>query len=67
VIRALSSLGFTVVRVGHHIALRRAKQDGGTDTMTLPNHRTIKASTLRTAISLAGISREEFLEAYSRS
>jgi hypothetical protein len=35
--------------------------------MTLPNHRTLKASTLRTAISLAGISREEFLEAYSRS
>jgi predicted RNA binding protein YcfA (HicA-like mRNA interferase family) len=67
VIRALVSLGFAVVRVGNHIALRREQQGGGAETMTLPNHRTIKVSTLRTAISLAGIDRKEFLEAYSRS
>jgi predicted RNA binding protein YcfA (HicA-like mRNA interferase family) len=67
VIRALGSLGFFVVRMGNHIALRREMSTSGADTMTLPNHAALKGSTLRTAISLAGISREEFLEAYSRS
>jgi len=67
VIRALGSLGFVVVRMGNHIALRRERSGSGADTMTLPNHPALKGSTLRTAISLAGIGRDEFLEAYSRS
>ncbi|MCX6636430.1 MAG: hypothetical protein NT090_15330 [Acidobacteria bacterium] len=53
--------------MGNHIALRRESSASGANTMTLPNHPLLKGSTLRTAISLAGISRDEFLEAYSRS
>lgn len=34
-------------------------------TLTIPNHLKIKASTLRTVCSKAGISKEEFLEAYN--
>jgi predicted RNA binding protein YcfA (HicA-like mRNA interferase family) len=67
VIRALESLGFAVVRTGNHIALRREKPGTGADTMTLPNHRILKSSTLRTAISLAKIDRDEFLAAFARS
>lgn len=44
------------------------KNDDGTRTpLTLPNHRTIKASTLRTLIRQAKIPREEFLRAYWKS
>ncbi|MHB0876803.1 MAG: type II toxin-antitoxin system HicA family toxin [Anaerolineae bacterium] len=64
VLKALAALGFRVVRDGNHIALTRDNPDGSRIPMTLPNHRTIKASTLRTVLSQAGISRDEFLEAY---
>ena len=64
VIKALEQLGFVRVREGNHIALRR-QNAGGTETpMTLPNHRTIKSSTLRTILTQAGIARDEFLAAY---
>jgi hypothetical protein len=33
----------------------------------MPNHPTLKASTLRTILTQAGISREEFLRAYERA
>ncbi len=65
VLRALISLGFEVVREAEHIALQRENPDGTISTMTIPNHRTIKGSTLRTICSLSGIPRDEFLDAYN--
>ncbi|MEN1680802.1 MAG: type II toxin-antitoxin system HicA family toxin [Planctomycetota bacterium] len=67
VIRALAALGFSVVREAEHIALRRENADGSTTPMTIPNHRTIKGSTLRTICTQAGIPRDEFLDAYNDS
>jgi hypothetical protein len=34
--------------------------------MTIPNQRTLKSSTLRTILSQASISREDFLKQYHR-
>ncbi|RLE29189.1 MAG: type II toxin-antitoxin system HicA family toxin [Acidobacteria bacterium] len=67
VIKALQSLSFEIVREGNHIALVRQNSDGSRMPLTLPNHQKIKASTLRTICSQAGISREEFLDAYKES
>ncbi len=44
--------------------MRRPSRTGGTDFLTLPNYSTIKASTLRTILTQAGISRNDFLRAY---
>ena len=63
VIRSFEALGFRVVRVGKHIAMRRDRE-GGSNLLTMPNHRALKASTLRTILTQAGISREDFLRAY---
>lgn len=65
VLRALHQLGFAVVREAEHIALRRENADGSVTPMTIPNHRTIKGSTLRTICTQARIPRDEFLEAYN--
>ena len=67
VLKALGELGFTVVREAEHIALRRDNADGTSTPMTIPNHRTIKSSTLRRICTQAGIDRNAFLEAYNRS
>jgi len=67
VINALEHLGFQVVRRGNHIALLRENEDGTRTPMTVPNHRKIKGSTLRTILSQAGIPRDEFLTAYAQS
>ena len=66
VIAALKHLGFELVREGNHIAMRRANPDGSTTPLTLPNHRTIKGSTLRTILNQSGISRDDFVAAYDR-
>ena len=66
VIKALTLLGFQVVREGNHIALARDNVDGTRTPMTIPNHRRIKSSTLRTILTHAGISREDFLQAYAQ-
>ena len=50
-----------------HIAMRRGNQTGGADFLSLPNHSTLKASTLRALLTRAGISREDFLRAYDRA
>jgi predicted RNA binding protein YcfA (HicA-like mRNA interferase family) len=63
VIKALESLGFQVVRRGNHVALLRENEDGTRTPMTIPNHRRLKGSTLRTILTQAGIRREEFLTA----
>ena len=67
VLRALESLGFRLVREGNHIAMVRKNPDGTRMPLTLPNHRRIKGSTLRTILRQSGISREEFLEAYEEA
>jgi predicted RNA binding protein YcfA (HicA-like mRNA interferase family) len=64
VIQALERLGFRVLREKEHISMIRENADGSKTPLTMPNHRTIKASTLRTICSQAGISRGEFLTAY---
>ena len=66
VLRAFQALGFELVREREHIALERPNIDGTRTVMTIPNHRTIKGSTLRTICSQAGISRADFLVAYER-
>ena len=67
VIKALERLGFRLVRTGNHIAMVRDNPDGSRTPLTMPNHRRIKSSTLRTILTQGGISREEFLEAYEES
>ena len=64
VIKAFESLGFRLVREGNHIALVRENPDGTRTLLTMPNHRRVKGSTLRTILTQSGISRGEFLEAY---
>jgi hypothetical protein len=41
--------------------------DGTKTPLTMPNHRKIKASTIRTICSQAGIARDEFFEAYKKA
>jgi predicted RNA binding protein YcfA (HicA-like mRNA interferase family) len=67
VIRALEALGFRLVREGNHIAMARSNADGTSTSLTMPNHPTIKSSTLRTILTQAGIPREAFLSAYGRA
>ncbi|MSR66796.1 MAG: type II toxin-antitoxin system HicA family toxin [Pedosphaera sp.] len=64
VLRAFRALGFGVVRPGNHISLAPTESDGTVTPMTLPGHRTIKGSTLRTILTQSGISRDDFLRAY---
>ena len=64
VIKALEQLGFRVIRRGNHIAFERYNADGTATPMTLPNHLHLKSSTLRTALTQARITREDFLTAY---
>lgn len=63
VIKAFELLGFQIVREGNHIAMSRENADGTRTPLTMPNHRTLKSSTLRTILSQAGISRDDFLKA----
>jgi predicted RNA binding protein YcfA (HicA-like mRNA interferase family) len=65
VVRALELLGFKVIREKEHISMARQNTDGSKIPLTMPNHSKIKASTLRTICTQSGISREEFLKAYS--
>jgi len=62
--KALERLGFILVRAGNHIAMIKETPDGTRIPLTMPNHSTIKKSTLRTILTQAKISRDEFLEAY---
>ena len=64
VMKALERLGFSLVREGNHIAMIKENPNGTRTPLTLPNHPTIKKSTLRTILTQAKISRDEFLEAY---
>jgi predicted RNA binding protein YcfA (HicA-like mRNA interferase family) len=53
VIKTLESLGFRLVVEGNHVAMERSNPDGTRTPLTMPNHRTIKSSTLRTLIGQA--------------
>ena len=64
VIAALQSLGFQLLREREHISMVRANADGSKTPLTIPNHPTLKASTLRTICTQAGIARQDFLKAY---
>jgi len=64
VIKSFENLGFRLVREGKHIAMVQENPDGTRTPLTMPNHRRIKGSTLRTILTQAGISRDEFLKAY---
>jgi predicted RNA binding protein YcfA (HicA-like mRNA interferase family) len=64
VIKTLELLGFSLVREREHIAMIRENADGSKTPLTLPNHSKIKGSTLRRICTQAGISRDEFLNAY---
>ena len=66
VIAALEALGFVVVREGNHIAMLRKNADGTSTPLTMPNHRTIKGSTLRTILTQANITRDDFLNEYEK-
>ncbi len=65
VIKAFEQLGFRLVREGNHIAMARENEDGTKTPLTIPNHSTLKSSTLRTILTQVGVSRDEFLAAYA--
>jgi predicted RNA binding protein YcfA (HicA-like mRNA interferase family) len=64
VLKALSKLGFKIVREKEHISLIRENADGSKTPLTMPNHPRIKSSTLRTICHQVGISREEFVSIF---
>ena len=66
VIKTLEMLGFRVVREKEHISMVRENPDGSKTPLTMSIHPKIKASTLRTICTQAGISRDDFLEAYEK-
>jgi len=66
VIRALEKLNFRMVRKGNHISMERINPDGTKTPLTMPNHRTLKSSTLRMILTQAGISRADFLDIYEK-
>ena len=47
VLRALRTLGFEVIREREHISPARQNPDGTRTPLTMPNHSTLNASTLR--------------------
>ena len=55
-IAAFEGLGFRLVREGNHIAMVRENSDGTRTPLTMPSHRRIGGSTLRTILTQAGIS-----------
>lgn len=67
VVKALEALGFSIVREREHIAMERRNADGTSTPLTMPNHPTLKASTLRTICTQVGVSRDQFLRAYEQS
>ena len=67
VIRAFEGLGFRIVREKEHISMLRVNPDGSKTPLTMPNHPRLRASTLRTICTQAGISRDEFLTGYQKS
>ena len=67
VVKTLEFLGFRMVKEKEHIAMIRENFDGTRTPLTMPNHPTLKSSTLRTICTQTGISRDEFLKAYDEA
>jgi len=67
VVKAFEILGFHMVREREHISMERENPDGSKTPLTMPNHLKIKASTLRTICTQAGISKDDFLKAYEKT
>jgi len=67
VIKTFEQLGFRLVREGNHIAMERENEDGTKTPLTIPNHGTLKSSTLRTVLTQVGVSRDDFLAAFSNT
>ncbi|MCX5833142.1 MAG: type II toxin-antitoxin system HicA family toxin [Deltaproteobacteria bacterium] len=67
VVKALEKLGFEIVRQKELISMIRLNPDGSRTPLTMPNHPKIKASTLRTICTQAGISRDDFFKVYEES
>ena len=67
VIKSFELLGFQMIREKEHISMKRANPDGTNTLLTMPNHPKIKASTLRTICTQAGIARDDFLKAYDKT
>ncbi len=65
VVKALEHLGFREVRRGNHISMLRENADGTRTPLTMPSHRRIKGSTLRTILTQARIPRQSFLDAFT--
>ena len=64
VVRAFEKLGWEVARQrGSHIILTK---EGHIATLSVPNHPEVARGTLRSLISRAGITVEEFLEALEK-
>jgi predicted RNA binding protein YcfA (HicA-like mRNA interferase family) len=61
------ALGFQLVREREHISMIRQNADGTRTPLTLPNHSTIKSSTLRLILRQSNISREEFISAFEKA
>jgi len=66
VIHALENLGYRLVRQGTHISMSCYTASGMQIPLTIPDNQEYKESTLRMIISRAGITKQEFLEAYNR-
>ncbi|MBF0336418.1 MAG: type II toxin-antitoxin system HicA family toxin [Nitrospirae bacterium] len=67
VIYTFEKFGFNIIREREHISMERENPDGSKTYLTIPNHRYIKASTLRTICTQVGISREDFVKTYETS
>lgn len=66
VVKTFTKLGFRLIREGNHISMLRENPDGTSTPLTMPNHRTIKGSALRTILTQANIAREDFLDIYEK-
>ena len=64
--RVIKAFELRLVREGNHIAMVRENPNGTRTPLTMPNHRQIKGSTLRTILTQAGIARDTFLAAYEQ-
>ena len=67
VVKALEILGFRMVRERKHIAMIRENPDGTRTPLTMPNHSTLKSSTLCAICTQANIPRPDFLRVYERA
>ena len=64
VVNALLRLGFVFVdQDGSHIKLKRKIPGYGTQNIIIPNHNPVKRGTLKSALSMGGVSLKDFLDA----